>query len=79
MKASILSFESLFKSNKTWLSRIKRCFLLPIWIGFMSYLFLLLLSSSLHASRNSSFISTQFFVLNLDGWFVVLSNKIITF
>ena len=30
MKA--VSSKSLFKSNKTWLSRIKWIFLLPIWI-----------------------------------------------
>ena len=37
MKA--VPFESLFKSNKTWLSRIKWGCLLPVWIGFMSYSF----------------------------------------
>ena len=33
----------------------------------------------LYVPRASSFISTQFFVLNLDGWFGVLSNKLIIF
>ena len=31
----------------------------------------------LYASRASPFISIQFFVLKLDGWFSVLSNKFI--
>ena len=37
MKA--VSFESLFMSNKTWLSRMIWSCLLLISIGFMSYLF----------------------------------------
>ena len=33
----------------------------------------------LYVSRAPSFISTQFFVLNLHGWFGVLSYKLIVF
>ena len=32
-----------------------------------------------YVPRDSSFISTQFLVLNVDGWFVVSPNKFITF
>ena len=35
--------------------------------------------SLLYVPRDSSFISTQFFVLNLDGWFGLLSNKFTLF
>ena len=34
---------------------------------------------ALYVSRDSSFISTQFFVLNLDAWFVVWSKKLLFF
>ena len=34
---------------------------------------------TLYVSRYSSFISTQFFVLNFDFWFVISSNKFIIF
>ena len=34
---------------------------------------------ALYVSCDSSFISTQFFVLNLDGWFVVWSKKLLFF
>ena len=37
----------------------------------------LLLSASLYAPRDSWFYSTQFLDLNLEGWFVVLSNGFI--
>ena len=33
----------------------------------------------LHISRHPSFISIQFLVLNLDGWFAVSSNKLLLF
>ena len=33
----------------------------------------------LYLPRKLSFISTQYFVLNLDGWFVALSRKFIIF
>ena len=39
----------------------------------------LLLSVSLHAPLDSWFYSTQFLDLNLEGWFVVLSNGFIIF
>ena len=34
---------------------------------------------ALYVRRDSSFVSTKFLVLNLDGWFVVPSNKFIIF
>ena len=34
---------------------------------------------TLYVPLDSSFLSTQFFVLNLDSWFGVLSNKFIIF
>ena len=45
----------------------------------MLLLLLFSLSPSLYASRDSSFISTHFFVVNLDGPLVLSSNKFIIF
>ena len=39
----------------------------------------LIISFILYFNRDSSFISTQIFVLNLAGWFGVLANKFIIF
>ena len=39
----------------------------------------LISSLAIYVPRESSFISTQFFVLNFDDWFAVFSNKLVIF
>ena len=55
------------------------CITMTTWTFFSIEVLKLIWVLVLYIQCESSLISTQFFVLNLHGWFVVLSNKFIFF
>ena len=78
----VVSFESLFKSNKTWLSQIEWSCLSPIWIGFMSFLFYFVMNNNNNNNKNNNYKSIykspfEMDFSNLNGKFITTTETII--
>ena len=76
MKA--VSFESLFKSNKTWLSRIKWSCLLPIWILWLLLIIVIITVSRSLVKTYGASVKVSFY-MNLAYYNITLHFWIILF